>query len=124
MSSSRDRVEEIIRTYLPPAADWKIEKHTVRTVGTLSRTSIFIDYQTIGPLTETPDDLVDGFDLAIVSHRQDYSAAEDELDPLVRAFVRALDAATDVSWTGATKQAIGDYLAWVIQIQLITPKKG
>lgn len=122
--SSRARVAEIIRTYLPPAADWKIEEHTVRALGTLSRTSVFIDYQRIGPLLETPDDLVDGFEVAVVSHRQDYAAAEDEIDPLVRGFVRALDAAGDVSWTGADKRAFGDYLGWIIQVQLITPKNG
>lgn len=122
-TSPRERVKQVIEFYVPDAADWRIVAETVKSVGTLNKPTVFIDYLTIRPLTETPDDLIDGFEIAVVSERQDYGAAEAALDDHVRDFVRALDHASDISWTTADKRVIGDYLAWIIAVQLITPRE-
>ncbi|MDY0827545.1 hypothetical protein SK224_00225 [Microbacterium sp. BG28] len=122
MSSSRDRLSGIITPLLPEA--WrKVEKFTVKNLGTLSGPRVFIDYTSISHEGMPPGQLVDGFEVALISHLKDYAKAEDALDDAVRAFVRNLDVSNDIAWSTATKRAFGDadYLGWTVIVQLLTP---
>lgn len=118
MSSSRQRVAEIITPLLPEAWRGRVIAQTVATVGTLPGRSVFIDYTSITHDGMPAGSMVDGFEIALISHHKDYAKAEDDLDPAVRAFVRGLDASDQIAWGRAEKRAIADYLAWVVPVQL------
>lgn len=121
MSSSRDRCAAIITPMLPVAWRARITKNTVKTLGTLSAPSVFIDFTTMTHDGMPPGQLVDGLEIALISHLRDYAKAEDALDAAARTFVRALDASTEIAWSTATKRSFGDYLGWAIAVQLLTP---
>jgi hypothetical protein len=121
MSSSRDRLAALIEPMLPDA--WKrIEAHTVKTIVSLSRPTVYIDYTSITHAGMPEGQLIDGFDIALISDLTDYAKAEDALDSAVRPFVRALDASPDIAWSAANKRAFAEtYLGWVVTVQLLTP---
>ncbi len=124
MSSSRERLAEIIEPMLPPAWARKIETHTVKTIGTLSADAVFIDYLTMDHAGMPAGQLLDGFEVALVSRLTDYEKAEDALDPVAQSFVRALDQSSDVIWTGARKAGLGGqnndaYLGWIFTVQML-----
>jgi hypothetical protein len=116
MSSSRQRVADIIRPMLPEG--WAITAQTVATIPTLSAPAVFIDYTSITHDGMPAGSMVDGFEVALLSHLKDYGKAEDAIDPVVRSFVRALDASDEIAWSRSDKRNISDYLAWVVTVQL------
>lgn len=116
MSSSRQRVADIIRPMLP--AGWSITAQTVATVGILAAPAVFIDYTSITHDGMPAGSMIDGFEVALLSHLKDYGKAEDVLDSVVRTFVRALDASDTIAWSRSDKRSIGDYLAWIVTVQL------
>lgn len=116
MSSSRQRVADIIRPMLPEG--WPIIAQTVGTIATLSAPAVFIDYTSITHDGMPAGAMVDGFEVALLSHLKDYGKAEDVLDAVVRTFVRGLDASDQIAWGRAEKRNISDYLAWVVPVQL------
>jgi hypothetical protein len=128
MSSSRDRLADIIRPLLPEG--WRdIETHTVKSIPNLSKPKVYIDFTAIGTAWNNQPvpagAMIDSFEIALVSHLTDYSMAEDALDPAARAFLRKLDPLEEISWTNADKRALGDqrYLGWVVTVQLITTEQ-
>ncbi len=121
MSSSRDRLGAIVTPLLPEKWRGRIESHTVRTIGTLSAPAVFIDYVRISHEQMPPGQLIDGFEVALISNLTDYSKAEDDLDDAARQFVREIDASSEISWSTADKRAFGDYLGWAVVVQLLTP---
>lgn len=123
MSSSRARLAALIAPMLPVTWRRRIETHTVRAMNTLAAPTVFIDHTAITHDGMPPGQLIDGFEVALVSHLTDYGKAEDAIDPVASAFVRAIDSSSEVAWSAANKRAIGDYLGWVITVQLLTPTK-
>lgn len=122
MSSSRQRLAALIEPMLPEK--WRrIEAVTVKSLGTLDGPRVFIDYITIGNDGVPPGQLIDGFEVALVSNLTDYAKAEDELDAAAQQFVRALDTDSEVMWSGAVKRPFGQqqYLGWIVTVQLLTP---
>jgi len=118
MSSSRDRLAEIITPMLPD--DWRrIERHTVRAIGTLSAPTVFIDFMTMSHAGMPAGSLVDGFEVTLVSHLTDYAKAEDEIDEAAKHLVKHLDPSGRVAWSTARKASFGDYLGWTIDVQLL-----
>jgi hypothetical protein len=120
-SNPRDRLAEILRPLIPET--WGIEKHTVKTVGTLSKPTVFLDYAGLRPLEEAPlGNLVYELEATVVSHLTDYGKAEEMLDPGALTLARSLDSSTEVSWSRADKRQVQEsYLGWVFTIQLISP---
>ena len=118
MSSSRQRVADIITPMLPEAWRTRVTAQTVATIGTLSAPSVFIDYTSITKDQMPQGVMVDGFEIALLSPLKDYAKAEDELDQAVRTLTRALDTSTEIAWGRADKRNISDYLAWVVTVQL------
>lgn len=122
MSSSRKRLAAIIEPMLPEK--WRrIEAVTVKNLGTLDGPRVFIDYTTIGNDGVPPGQLVDGFEVSLISHLTDYAKAEDELDDAAQQFVRALDTSSEIAWSGAVKRPFGQqqYLGWMVTVQLLSP---
>lgn len=124
MPTERARVAEVIASYT--ADGWRVYPHTVKRIPELAAPAVFIDYISVEPLAEAGiGHLTHGFELSILSHLKEYANAEDQLDDDVREFVRRLDAATDIAWSRADKRSIGDYLGWVVVVQLISsPETG
>ncbi|WP_460776017.1 hypothetical protein [Microbacterium sp. GXF7504] len=120
MSTDRDRLASIVRPMLPEAWRGRIEKHTVRALGTLSAPSVFLDFTTITHDGMPPGAVVDEFEVALVHPSTDYAKAEDDLDTTVRVLIDNLDDAPAVAWSRAEKRGIADYLAWVVTVQLIS----
>lgn len=121
--SSRARCAEVITPLLPEKWQRRVNTHTVATIGTLAGPSVFIDYVAISHDGMPPGQLIDEFEIGLVSHLTDYALAEDELDETAKAFVRAIDPRSDIAWTGAAKKKIADkYLGWVVTVQLLTPE--
>lgn len=116
MSSSRQRVADIIRPMLPEGC--MVTAQTVANIPTLSSVAVFIDYTSITHDGMPAGAMLDGFEVAILSNLKDYGKAEDSLDAIVRSFVRSLDASDQIVWTGANKRNIADYLGWVVGVQL------
>ncbi|TFV82040.1 hypothetical protein E4V99_13990 [Microbacterium sp. dk485] len=123
MSSSRERLAALIEPMLPEAWRGRIEKYTVRNIGTLSQPAVFIDYTTMSHEQMPAGALIDGHEIALVSHLTDYAKAEDDLDPTARTLVRGLDTSVEVAWSRAEKRGVGDYLAWIITVQLISTEE-
>lgn len=123
-SDPRARLLDAIAPAIPPG--WDKKRYTVRAVGTLARSAIFIDYTTISHEGMPPGQVFDTYEVAIVSSLTDYEKAEQQIDPVARALITLLDASTTYSWSTAEKRAAGDYLAWIIPVQQIshtTPKE-
>lgn len=118
MSSSRERVVELITPMLP--AEWhkNIVWHTVKNIEGLSVPSVFMDFTAMSHAGMPEGAMVDEFEIALISHLTDYTKAEDLLDPAVRALVRGLDASRQIAWTRSDKRNISGYLAWVVAVQL------
>lgn len=123
MSTSRARLAAILRPMLP--AKWhRIEKVTVKSLGTLDGPRVFIDYTTISHDGVPAGQLVDGFEVALISNLTDFARAEDDLDAAAQQLVRRIDASSEVAWSTADKRGFGDphkYLGWVVSVQLLTP---
>ncbi|KQR86831.1 hypothetical protein ASF96_10990 [Microbacterium sp. Leaf179] len=103
---------------LPEGWRGRVTAQTVESIGTLSAPSVFISFTAIGHDGMPPGAMLDSFDVALLSDHTDFAKAEDALDEAIRPFVRALDASPQVAWSGADKKKIGDYLAWVVSIQI------
>lgn len=122
MSSSRARLAAIITPMLPTVWRRRVTDTTVKSIGTLAAPSVFIDFTTMTHDGMPPGQLVDGFEIALVSHLTDYAKAEDDLDSATRTLVRAIDASDEVAWSTALKREFADkYLGWVVTVQLLTP---
>lgn len=105
---------------LPERFRGRVNAYTVRSIGTLSAPSVFIDYTKITHDGMPQGAMLDSFDIALVSPLTDFAKAEDELDPAVRAFVRAIDPAPDLAWSETNKRELGDYLAWIVTVSFPT----
>lgn len=105
---------------LPEQFRGRVNAYTVRSIGTLSAPSVFIDYTKITHDNMPQGAMLDTFDIALVSHLADFAKAEDELDPAIRAFVRAIDPAPDLAWSETNKREVGDYLAWIVTVAFPT----
>ena len=117
-SDPRQRILDAISPALP--ARWRKEPYTVRAVGTLAKPTVFLDYSSINHDGMPAGQVFDGYEVALVSAHQDYVKAEKEIDPVARAVIAGLDAATDLAWSTAQKRGVGDYLAWFITVQQIS----
>lgn len=117
-SDPRKRILDAIAPALP--AGWGTEKYTVRSIDKLARPTVFLDYTTINHDGMPPGQIFDGYEVSLVSAHDDYTKAEAQIDPIVRAVISILDAAPDLSWSGATKRAVSGYLAWIITVQQIS----
>lgn len=117
-SDPRKRILAEIAPALP--AGWGTEKYTVRSVGKLARPTVFLDYTAISHEDMPPGQVFDGYEVAFLSAHEDYTKAEEQLDPVARSVIRVLDASTDLSWGTASKREIAGYLAWVITVQQIS----
>lgn len=117
-SDPRKRIIDAISPALP--AGWRVERHTVRSVGKLARPTMFLDYTAISGEGMPPGQVFDGYEVALLSAHEDYTKAEEQLDPIARTVIRILDASTDLAWSPATKREIAGYLAWVIPVQQIS----
>lgn len=119
-SDPRARILAALTPALP--ARWDKKTYTVRAVGKLAKPSLFIDYTSINHEGMPPGQVFDGYEIALVSAHEDYTKAEQEIDPIARAVITVLDAATDLSWSTANKRALVNdtYLAWIITVQQIS----
>lgn len=117
-SDPRARILAEITPALP--AGWGTERYTVRSVGKLARPTVFLDYTAINHEGMPPGQVYDGYEIALVSAHEDYTKAENQLDPVARAVIRVLDASGDLAWSTANKREISGYLAWVITVQQIS----
>lgn len=116
--SARQRAADLITPMLPD--DWRgrVTAQTVESIGTLSAPSVFISFTSITHEGMPAGAMIDSFDVVLLSDHTDYAKAEDALDEAIRPFVRALDASPHVAWAGADKKKYGDYLGWVVVIQI------
>lgn len=118
MSSSRERVVELITPMLPEAWRKNIVWHTVKIIPALDGPAVFMDFTAMTHAGMPEGAMVDEFEIALISHLTDYTKAEDALDPAVRALVRGIDASRQIAWSRSDKRNIGNYLAWVVAVQL------
>lgn len=119
MSASRDRLAELLEPMLPDAWRRRIERYTVKSFGTLPGPSVFIDYIGMSHAGAPAGMFLDQFEIALISDLTDYAKAEDAIDEAAQHLVRQLDPSTEIVWSAATKRAFGDYLGWVVTVQLI-----
>ena len=123
-SSVREQVRELIQPLIT-GNRWSVKPHTVKQVQTLSRPTVFIEHTGIDPLEAAPVAHVSNTCVVtIVSHRTDYTQAEDDLDVPVAQLIAALDAHEQLDWTEARKVEVADtYLGWAITLTVITAKE-
>lgn len=114
-----------VRTYvhdevkpLVPAA-WDIKRGIV-TPGTLSKTTVFLEYTSIAPLPAAPiGNALCTLNLTVASPLTDESKAEVAVDDNVVDLVLALDGHSRIVWTGAEKKVIEDtYIAWTVSLNV------
>lgn len=105
---------------LPAEFRDRVNAYTVKSIGTLSAPSVFIDYTRITHDGMPQGAMLDIFDVALVSPLTDFAKAEDALDTAVRAFLRAIDPSSQIAWTDTNKRDLGDYLAWVVTVAFPT----
>ena len=119
-SDPRTRILAEITPALP--ARWDKKPYTVRSVTTLAKPSVFLDYTSINHDGMPPGQVFDGYEVSLVSAHTDYEKAERELDPIARAVIAVLDASNDLAWSTAVKRAVSNdtYLAWIITVQQIS----
>jgi len=118
MSASRDRAAALIEPMLPASWRGRITAQTVQSIGVLAAPSVFISYTSINHDAMPAGVMLDSFDVVLLSDLTDYGKAEDELDEMIRPFIRALDADPGVYWTSADKKKYDDYLGWLVVIQI------
>lgn len=119
-SNARTRLAAIITPMLPEKFRANVRAQTVANIGTLDGPAVFVDYTKITHDGMPQGAMLDSFDVALVSSLTDYGMAEDELDPAVRAFVRAIDPAPNLAWSESNKRQLGDYLSWVVTVSFPT----
>lgn len=126
MSSS---VRAVVRTLLQPLITgnrWSVQPHTVKQIGTLSRTTVFIEHTNIEQLPTAPIGQVQNtVVVTILSHLTDYVMAEDAIDPAVLELIVKLEEHQQLNWVRAEKITVKDmYLGWAITLTLITDKEA
>lgn len=123
-SSVRAQVAEKLAPYIP--AGWDVDAFTVKTVATLSRTTVYIEHTGIAPLDAAPVGYVSStVTVTVLSPLNDWEKAEDALDVPVLAFITDLDGDTELAFARANKTSVKDtYLGWAIELTVITAKEA
>lgn len=122
-SSVRAQVAALLAPYLP--GTWAVKPHTVKSINTLTKTTLYIEHTGIDPLAAAPVGHVQNTVVAtVLSPLTDYAKAEDALDADVLTLVTSLDGSDTLGFVRAEKtEVIETYLGWAVHLTAITQKE-
>jgi hypothetical protein len=123
-TSVRAQVAAFLEPLIPER--WDVKPYTVKSIGTLSVPTLFIEHTAIDPLPAAPvGNVQNTVVLTILSNLTDYAQAEDDIDPGVLTLITALDGHDQLGFVRAEKNAVIDtYLGWAVTVTAITEKEA
>lgn len=119
LADARGYVHQHLTVLLPE--EWDI-KPGLRPVGKITSPTVYLNYQSIEPITEAgPGNVRCGFEVAVVDPLEDQAKAEDAIDVEVVKLLVALDRHPTISFSRAEKKSIDStpYLGWVFTVTVI-----
>lgn len=99
---------------------WDV-KPGLATPGTLSQTTLYIEYKTIERLAEAPQSgLTCTFEATVATQLTDLAKGEDDVDASVVELLVGLNRHEQITWTLAEKKSIaGANLGWALTLKVI-----
>lgn len=122
-TSVRAQVADELIPLLPDTWDFKAQ--TVKTLDTIPRTTAFLEHTGLENTPAAPHAHINStLVLTVLSARQDYAYAEDEIDAAVVKVALAIDESDFLNFARAEKVAIGNYLGWSVTLTATTSKEA